>query len=501
VGVPLAPDGDLTAPRLELRGIAKRFGPVHALRGADFTLRAGEVHALLGENGAGKTTLMHVAYGLVERDAGSVLLDGLPSEIGSPREARRLGIGMVHQHFTSIPALTVAENVALETGWRMRPRELRDRVAAVAGRLGLPLDPGARAETLSVGMLQRLEIVKALAGDARVLLLDEPTAVLAPQEADELLAIVRRFAESGGAAVLITHKLREALTAADRVTVLRRGVVALGGVAGMQSAAELAAAMIGEGGPRREGAPPAAAAPSARLREPARLVRAADLTIGETGAAPALRRANLTVHAGEIVGVAAVDGNGQRELLRAIAGLIVPAAGVLEVAEPVAFVPEDRIREGLIPALSLTQNYVLGTLGRLPFASGLRIGWPEARRRTVELIARADVRAAGPAAAAATLSGGNQQKFIVARALEIAPRVVVAENPTRGLDLHASAAVHAELRRAAAGGAAVIIYSTDLDEVLALATRTVVVAAGRVRPVPAPEDRETIGRLMLGADA
>lgn len=475
---------------------------MHALRGADFTLRAGEVHALLGENGAGKTTLMHIAYGLVEPDAGRVLLEGRPAEIGSPREARRLGIGMVHQHFTSIPALTVAENVALETGWRMRPRELRDRVAAVAARLGLPLDPRVRAETLSVGMLQRLEIVKALAADARVLLLDEPTAVLAPQEADELLVIVRRFAESGGAAVLITHKLREALAAADRVTVLRRGRVVLAGVAGAQSAAGLAAAMIGESEARADAGHAAAAAVSTgRVPEPAVLVRAVDLTIGERGGVPAVRGASLTVHAGEIVGIAAVDGNGQRELLRAIAGLVVPAGGVLEVADPVAFVPEDRIHEALIPALSLTENYVLGTLGRLPFASGLRIGWGEARRRTGDLIARADVRAAGEAAAAATLSGGNQQKFIVARALDIAPRVVVAENPTRGLDLHATAAVHRELRRAAAAGAAVIIHSTDLDEVLALATRIVVVAAGQVRPPPPAGDRETIGRLMLGAEA
>jgi simple sugar transport system ATP-binding protein len=502
VGIPLAPDRPLTRePRLELRGIAKRFGPVQALRGADFTLRAGEVHALLGENGAGKTTLMHVAYGLVDPDGGSVTIDGRAVRIGSPREARRLGIGMVHQHFTSIPALTIAENVALETDWPVRPRELHDRVAALAVRLGMPLDPRARAESLSVATLQRLEIVKALATDARILLLDEPTAVLAPQEADELLAIVRRFAAAGGAAVLITHKLREALAAADRVTVLRDGAVALTGAADEQDADSLAAAMIGGPGNDRAGVGGAPRkAPVAATQGPP-LVRALGLSIRDEGGAVAVHDAELRVRAGEIVGIAAVDGNGQRELLRALAGLAMPSGGTLEVAQPVAFIPEDRTHEGLIPALSLTENYVLGVLDRLPLASGLRIGWRAARRRTAALVTQADVRATGPAAAAATLSGGNQQKFIVARALEIAPRVIVAENPTRGLDLHATAAVHAQLEQAAADGAAVIVHSTDLDEVLALATRVVVVAAGRLRSVSVGADRDAVGRLMLGADA
>ena len=501
MGVPLAPDRALTVePRLELRSIAKRFGPVQALRGADFTLRPGEIHALLGENGAGKTTLMHVAYGLVKPDAGTVLLDGQPAAIGSPRDARRHGIGMVHQHFTSIAALTVAENVALETGWRLRRGELRSRVIAVAGRFGMPLDPDARAESLSVGMLQRLEIVKALAGDARVLLLDEPTAVLAPQEADELLATVRRFADTGGAAVLITHKLREALAAADRVTVLRRGSVVLTGDAHEQTADALAAAMIGEGSARSLAQDRHAAGDASAGSGPA-LVAATALVIPSQSGAPAIRGADLEVRGGEIVGIAAVEGNGQRELLRAIAGLTEPSGGTLKVAQPVAFVPEDRISEGLIPSLSLAENYVLGTLGRLPLASGLRVDWAAARRRTAELIDRADVRTGGPTSIAATLSGGNQQKFVVARALDIGPRVIVAESPTRGLDLHASAAVHGQLRRAAAGGSAVIVHSSDLDEVLAIATRVIVVASGRVMSVPPQADREAIGRLMLGTEA
>lgn len=474
---------------------------MQALRGADFTLRAGEVHALLGENGAGKTTLMHVAYGLVAPDAGSVAIDGVAVRVGSPREARRLGIGMVHQHFTSIPALSVAENVALETEWPLRPRELNERVAALALRLGMPLDPRVRAESLSVGMLQRLEIVKALASDARILLLDEPTAVLAPQEADELLAIVRRFAAAGGSAVLITHKLREALSAADRVTVLRDGAVVLSGATDAQSAGSLAAAMIGSPGGARAGVETASRQARISSERGPPLVHVAGLVVRDEGGAAALRDGELRVYAGEIVGIAAVEGNGQRELLRAVAALAEPSSGTLQVAQPVAFIPEDRTQEGLIPALSLTENFVLGVLDRLPLASGLRIGWREARRRTAELLVRADVRAPGPAAAAATLSGGNQQKFIVARALETTPRVIVAENPTRGLDLQATAAVHAQLALAASGGAAVIVHSTDLDEVLALATRVVVVAAGRLRPAPPDADREVVGRLMLGADA
>ena len=487
---------------------------MHALRGADFDLRAGEVHALLGENGAGKTTLMHVAYGLVTPDAGCLLLDGRPVSIGSPRLARHHGIGMVHQHFTAIPALTVAENVALAAGWRVRRGELHDRVAALSRRLGMPLDPGQQAGSLSVGMLQRLEVVKALATDARILLLDEPTALLTPAEADELLAVVRRFAASGGAAVLITHKLREALATADRVTVLRRGTVVLSGGAADQTTDRLAAAMIGDriatavrGARSVHGLPagtpaatPADASPGAAAGGPV-LVRLSRLEVSSERGTPAIRNADLEVRGGDILGVAAVDGNGQHELLHVIAGLMTPSSGTVEVAGPVAFIPADRTSEGLIPALSLTENYVLGTLERLPFASGLRIRWSEARRRTAELIARADVRAGGPAVPAATLSGGNQQKFVVARALDTGPRVIVAENPARGLDLHATAAVHAELRRAAAGGAAVVVHSTDLDEVLELGTRIVVVAGGRLTPAGPFAGREEVGRLMLGAGA
>jgi ABC-type uncharacterized transport system ATPase subunit len=479
-------------PVLRLEGIEKRYGPVHALRGADFTLYLGEVHALLGENGAGKTTLMQVADGLVRPDAGRIRVGDADRSALTPSEARRLGIGMVHQHFTGIPAFTVAENVALATGWLVTPGALRERVRQAGERIGLPLDPDVRTGRLSVGLKQRLEIVKAVAADARILLLDEPTAVLAPAEVAELLDVIRRFTASGGAAVLITHKLDEALAAADRVTVLRRGAVVVQALRGELDPAGLAAAMIGgEPVPRSPGA-----VPSRTDGPPA--IRAEALEVArESGYGLALRQGSLEVRPGEIVGVAAVEGNGQRELLRAVAGRVHPLRGRLEVARPVAFIPEDRTSEGLIPELTLTENVVLGSGTDAPWTRGGRIDWRAAERHTAELLRAYDVVAAGPRAPASSLSGGNQQKVVIARELSRRPRVVVAENPTRGLDLRATAAVHARLREAAEAGAAVLVHSSDLDEVLELAGRVLVVSRGVVAEPGAAAGREEIGAMML----
>jgi simple sugar transport system ATP-binding protein len=478
-----------------MRGIVKRFGSVQALHGADFALAPGEVHALLGENGAGKTTLMHVAFGLVRPDAGEIAVAGVPRAVGSPRVARRLGLGMVHQHFTSVPALTVAENVALAAGWPVAPATLRARVRAVAERFGLPLDPDARAGGLTVALKQRLEIVKALASEASILLLDEPTAGLAPGEADELLRVVRGFTQAGGAAALITHKLDEALGTADRLTVLRQGSVVFTGPVAGQTAASVAAAMVGDEGARdraREAPPmePGADAPV--------LVRLDELEVPrESGYGIAVRRATLSIQAGEIVGVAAVEGNGQRELLRAVAGRLQPLRGRREVAGPVAFIPEDRTTEGLIPSLTLTENVVLGSRHDDPWIRRGRVDWKVARARTASLLREFGVSAAGPDAPAATLSGGNQQKVVVGRELTRQPQVVVAENPTRGLDLRATEAIHGRLREAAANGAAVLVYSSDLDEVLGLASRLLVAARGSISQVPAGATRARIGELMV----
>ncbi|MEP7174991.1 MAG: ATP-binding cassette domain-containing protein [Gemmatimonadales bacterium] len=487
-------------PALALRAIRKRFGSVQALRGADFTLMPGELHAILGENGAGKTTLMHVAYGLVRPDGGEIAIDGVVRSIASPRAARRLGLGMVHQHFTSVPALTVAENVALAAGWKVQPGPLGSRVRELAERVGLPLDPAARAGDLSVALKQRLEIVKALASEARILLLDEPTAVLAPGEAEELLRVVGEFTARGGAAVLITHKLDEALAAATRVTVLRRGAVVFEGAVAGQTAASLAGAMIGDG----ERAVPETdiAARKHALRRPdtqsAPLVRVEDLEVPrESGYGLAVRGATLSIRAGEIVGIAAVEGNGQRELLRAVAGRLQPLRGRREVSGPIGFVPEDRTTEGLIPELTLTQNVVLGSRADDPWIRRGRIDWRMARVRTAALLEEYGVAAAGPEAPASALSGGNQQKLVVARELSRAPRVVVAENPSRGLDLRATAAIHARLRAAAAGGAAVLVHSSELDEVLALADRVLVAVRGTLREVAPGATRAEIGELMV----
>jgi len=481
---------------LELADIRKRFGRVEALRGATLRLHPGEIHALLGENGAGKTTLMQVAYGLIRPDAGDILANGRRVVLRSPRDARRLGIGMVHQHATSVPSLSVAENIALAAGWRPEPRQLRRRVLELCARLGLPLDPDGFAGRLPVALKQRLEIVKALAADARVLLLDEPTAVLAPAESAELLAMARRLADAGCAIVLITHKLVEATSAADRITVLRRGTVTLHARRGERSANDLAVAMLGASEPQP--------ARTGRRVDPATarvLVRVQSLDIARHGRHGAtLRGADLVVHEGEILGIAAVEGSGQRELLRTVAGVTHPLRGVLQVADPVAFVPEDRTTEGLIPALSLTENLVLGLGGSAPWARGLTIRWAAARGHAAELIGQFDVRADGPDATAASLSGGNQQKFILARALARAPRVIVAENPTRGLDMRAARAVHGRLRDAALAGAAVLLYSSDLDEVIERSDRVIVIHAGVLRSPPPGADRELIGRMLVGAE-
>lgn len=497
-------------PALALRAIHKRFGSVQALRGADFTLMAGELHALLGENGAGKTTLMQVAYGLLRPDGGTIEVDGAARAVPSPRAARRLGIGMVHQHFTSVPALSVAENVALAAGWRVRPGPLRERVRSLAEQVGLPLDPDAPAGRLSVALKQRLEIVKALATGVRILLLDEPTAVLAPGEADEVLRMVREFTARGGAAVLITHKLDEALAAADRVTVLRQGRVVFGGVVPGETRGSLAGAMMGDGiqaearplrvtqGDLAGGASdPAGGAGDIEGLGPV-LVRLEELEVPrDSGYGIAVRGATLGIRAGEIVGIAGVEGNGQRELLRAVAGRLQPLRGRREVASPVGFIPEDRTTEGLIPTLSLTENVVLGSRADDPWVRRGRLDWRVARARTATLLEEYGVAAPGPDVPAAALSGGNQQKVILARELARHPRVVVAENPTRGLDVRAAAAIHDRLRAAAAGGAAVLVYSSDLDEVLALAGRILVAARGRLLDVPASATRAEIGELMV----
>ena len=483
-----------TAPSLELRDITKWFGSLAALRDVTFTVRPGTLHALLGENGAGKSTLMHVAYGLLRPELGTIRVDGHAAKFRSPRDARAVGIGMVHQHPTSIAAMTVAENVELSSAAR-RLGGSAEWVHELSRELGLPLDPDVRVESLSIALKQRLEIVKAIAGGARLLLLDEPTAVLAPSEAAELMSVVRNYVAQGNSAVLITHKLTEALANAEEVTVLRRGIVTHRGRADETSADELAEAMIGR---KYESVGKYGSigqyASVGQYGEP--LIVAHELVLRGAAEPPSRRTVELSVRAGEIVGIAAVEGNGQRELLRTVAGLIPPWSGQLDVRHPIAFIPEDRTTEALVAELTLTENVVLGDAP----LSGWRVDWNAAERRTAELLRIYQVRARGPGARARSLSGGNQQRLVLARALAQEPRVVIAENPTRGLDVAAAAAVHRRLEEVAEAGGAVMFHSTDLDEVMERSDRILVMREGELLSAPAGASYEEVGRLMLGAE-
>lgn len=485
---------------LTLTDVSHRFGRMPALDRASLTVRRGTVHALLGENGAGKTTLMRVVFGLLRPDAGDLHWNGRPLRPASPADALRAGIGMVHQHFTLVPAMTVAENVALGGQGAFDPRRAATHVQAVAERTGLLLDPNARIDTIPVGAQQRCEIVKALARDVQLLILDEPTAVLAPGEAAELLAWVRRHADAGNAVVLITHKLRDALAIADDVTVLHRGRTVLSTRAADTTEAALAAAMIGGGStPGAESAQqhtrvdgpdamPTTTAPGGRV------VLALDrASWRDDRGVTRVRDASLAVHAGEIVGLAAVEGAGQHEVLRLLAGRLAPTSGRVERPAKVGFVPEDRHRDALLLDAPLFENTALhgaaARRGRMP--------WSALRESTAGLLTRFDVRAPGPGAVARTLSGGNQQKFVLGRELAEQPEALVVENPSRGLDFKATAAVQQALRDARHAGTAVVVYSSDLDEVLLLADRVLVMHAGAVHEVRG--DREAVGRAMLGS--
>ena len=481
-----APPADVV---LALTNISKRFGSVIALDDVSLDVRRGTVHALLGENGAGKTTLMRIAFGLLSADAGAAHVAGAARPIRTPADAIAAGLGMVHQHFTNVPAMSVAENVALGGRGRYSASTSRAAVARIVEQTGLPLDPDARAGDLAVGAQQRLEIVKALARDARVLILDEPTAVLAPAEADELLRWLRAFARADNAVVLITHKLREALSIADDVTVLRRGKRVLAAPAASLTETALADALLGEAAARIDGVGRPA---THRRDETTAVVVAVGVTLRDDRGVETIHDATFEIRAGEMIGLAAVEGAGQRELLRALAGRDEPTGGELRIPRLVGFIPEDRHRDALVLEFTLRENLAVRGAGE---RHGL-MGWDAIGDRADALISEFDVRGGGRGSRADALSGGNQQKLVLARELDGAPPLVVAENPTRGLDIRATQAVHTRLREACADGAGVVVYSSDLDEVLSLATRVFVVHAGSVRECS--PDRETVGRAMLG---
>lgn len=473
-------------PALELDQIVKRFGTVTALDGASLSVARGSVHALLGENGAGKTTLMRVAYGMEAPDGGTIRVHGRPIRLRSPADAIQKGIGMVHQHFTLVPAMTVVENIALGG------RGIFDRAASLADvdrltqQSGLALDPNARVSELSVAAQQRLELLKVLARKAEVLILDEPTAVLAPSEADDLLRLLRELANAGHAVVLITHKLREALQIADCVTVLRHGATTLRQPRSSVHETMLIEAMLGQ----RE----LATVSAVRTARPGPVViRAENLSVVDAGGVVRVRTATFDIRSGEIVGIAAVEGSGHRELLRAIAGRISPVAGRLDVPASVGFVPDDRHRDALVLSMSLSENYALRNASR---KRGF-IRWREIASMTRRLMSEFDVRGESEDVAAGTLSGGNQQKFVLARELAGSPAAVVVENPTRGLDVRAAQYVRQRLIDACAHGVAIVFYSAELEEILSIADRVLVVYAGTVREVTL--DADAVGRAVLGA--
>jgi simple sugar transport system ATP-binding protein len=476
--------------RVALRDIRKRFGATEALRGASLELEPGSIHALLGENGAGKTTLVRTLYGTVRPDSGEIRVDGIPVAIDGPRRALALGVALVPQHSMLVPAFSVAENLVLgEAGAAWLPRErLHARAREILDGSGLSVELDARAESLSVGELQRLEIARALARGARVLVLDEPTAVLAPSEVQGLLRHLVELRARGMSIVLISHKLEEITAVCDWVTVLRAGeTVASQALAGM-TAAELGRRMVGDA------LPPAGRPPEARPGAVALRLR------GVT--APGLQGVDLELGAGEIVALAGIDGNGQQPLEELLAGVRRPDAGELEVLHPpLAVLSGDRHRTGLVLDLSVAENLVLPEAARggaAPVFHAGVVSRAELGAAAERAIARFAIRARADDPAR-TLSGGNQQKLCVARALRPDPGVLVAVNPTRGLDVAATAAVREELRAQARADAAVLVISTELDEVLELGQRILVLFRGRLLPVPPGEHtREAIGRLMLG---
>jgi len=474
-------------PALALDHIEKRFGNVHALTDASLVVRQGSIHALLGENGAGKTTLMRVAYGMESPDGGAVRMRGSPVRLRSPRDAIAHGIGMVHQHFTLVPAMTVAENLALGGHGVFHREEAIARIENLTRETGFVLDPTARVRNLSVTSQQRLELMKLLSRDASVLILDEPTAVLAPSEADELLRRLRQLADSGRAVILITHKLREALQVADDITVLRRGRTTLTTSVGSVDEDRLINAMLGQ----RTKLDPSPARRTRTFGDS--VIRASGVSIKDGRGITRIRDATFEVRAGEVVGVAAIEGSGQRELLRTVSGRLPVSAGTLALPASIGFVPDDRHRDGLVLEMTLAENYALKGAGQRRGLLRLREYASAARA----IIDEFDVRAEDERAISRSLSGGNQQKFILGRELHPLPAAIVVENPTRGLDIAATAYVKLRLLEACNSGVAIVFYSADIDELVSVADRVLVVFGGTVTEVPPVS--ALVGRAMLGA--
>ena len=498
------------APVLELRGITKQFPGVLANDHIDFDLRRGEVHALLGENGAGKSTLMSILYGLYTADSGEILMNGKPVTISSPKHAIELGIGMVHQHFMLIPVMTVTENIVLaqeprHAGVLLDYDAAAKRVRDLSTSFGLTVDPNARIEKITVGQQQRVEILKALYRGAEILILDEPTAVLTPQEAQELFEIIESLKSQGKSIVFITHKLNEVLEVADRISVLRRGKLVETISREGATEAGLARSMVGREVLLRV---------EKRPTQPGdTLLKVEDLVVRDDRGLEAVRGLSIEVHANEIVGIAGVDGNGQSELIDALTGLRHPASGHIRIAghdlrratarealdAGLGHIPEDRQRRGLVLDFNLAENLVLHDYGREPFS---KLGWINPRgwlRWARGLLQEFDVRGGGPTTRGGSLSGGNQQKVVIAREVSRNPSVLIAAQPTRGLDVGAIEFVHRRLVEQRDAGKAVLLVSLELEEILSLSDRILVLYEGRIVAEFSPDvTEEEIGFAMIG---
>jgi ABC-type uncharacterized transport system ATPase subunit len=497
-------------PLLELRAITKRFPGVLANDDVNFDLRRSEVHALLGENGAGKSTLMNILYGLYTPDTGEILLDGKPIDLGSTKAAIEQGIGMVHQHFMLIPVMTVAENIVLAT----EPRYLgvlldydsaRKRVRELSERYGLAVDPDARIDRITVGQQQRVEILKALYRGAEILILDEPTAVLTPQEAKELFEIIRSLKSQGKSIIFISHKLNEVLDIADRITTLRRGVVVDTIPAAGATEEGLARMMVGREVLLRVDKK------AAQPGEP--LLQVENLTVFDDRGLETVRDVSFAVRGGEIVGLAGVDANGQTELIDAIAGLRHAASGRILVDGRVVthatakealdagigHIPEDRHRRGLVLPFSLTENIALHSYRSPPDSRRGILDLGAMVDRARRLLKEFDVRGGKPSTPAGALSGGNQQKVVLAREIDGDPRVLIAAQPTRGLDVGAIEFVHRRLVEQRDTGRAVLLVSLELEEILSLSDRILVIYEGRiVGEFPPTSTEEELGFAMTG---
>jgi ABC-type uncharacterized transport system ATPase subunit len=478
----------------------------------DLAVDWGQVHALLGENGAGKSTLMNVVYGLVRPDSGEIVFDGNAVHIGSPQDAIKLGIGMVHQHFMLIPPLTVAENVILgheiSSGLGLvDEKRAQARVLELSKKYGLEVDPAAKVEDLSVGIQQRVEILKALYRGARLLILDEPTAVLTPQEVRGLFDVVRALVKDGAAVIFITHKLAEVIEVADQITVMRRGKVVATTDPKQSNQAELARLMVGRSVLLR--------VEKTEAKPGDVLLQLKDVTVQDDRHQVAVDNVSLDVRAGEILGIAGVEGNGQNELVEAIVGLRTPRAGTIRLAgrdithasthstleAGLGFIPADRHRMGIVLELPVADNLVLSRYDRAPFARWIVRIFDAVRDYARRLIKTFDIRTEGPMQPAGSLSGGNQQKLVVAREIGTEPKVLLASQPTRGVDVGSIEFIHRRLVEERDHGMGVLLVSSELDEVMSLADRIAVVYRGRVVAMfdQKDADRDRIGLLMAGA--